>query len=107
MPTINEAVQEHRDEVDGFRVDVAKVELYLTQLILWILILITTVLVFSLVTIVWNFFAAPGKALSDRMIDKGLNAINSENIAGLVAEGHSGRFSSTSTIPPNGSTAEC
>ena len=111
MPTIEEESRERavgRDEVDGFRIDVSKVEGYLKQLILWIRILITAFLVLSLVTIVvWNFFAPTSKDVSDRVIDKLLNAINSENIAGLVAAGDSERKSTilhTSTTPPHRTT---
>ena len=55
MPSIDEEIQEGvvgRDEVDGFRIDVANVEVYLKQLILWIRIIITVALAFSLFTIV-------------------------------------------------------
>ena len=105
MATIDEEIQTGevgRDEVDGIQIDVTKVEAYLQKLILWIRILISVVLVLSLLTIVvWNFFAPAIKDVSDRAIDKLLNAVNSENIAGLVAEGDSGR---TSIIPPNGNS---
>ena len=105
MTTIEEEIQAGevgRDEVDGIRIDVRKVEAYLKKLIHWIRMLISVVLVLSLVRIVvWNFFAPASKAVSDRVIDKLLNALNSENIAGLVAEGDSGR---NSTIPPNGNS---
>ena len=119
MDTIPEESHERalgRDEVDGFRIDVSMVEGYLKQLILWIRILITAILVFNLVTIVvWNFFAPTNKDVSNRVIDKLLNAINSENIAGLVAAGDSDNSKTiphistsphTSTIPPHGSTLE-
>ena len=103
MATIDEEIQAGevgRDEVDGFKIDMAKVEVYLKQLILWIRIIITVVLAFSLFTIfVCNFFAPTSKDVSDRVIDKLLSALNSENIAGLVTEEDSGRIS---TIPPNG-----
>ena len=110
MPTIEEEIRERavgRDEVNGFRIDVTKVEGYLKQLILWIRILITATLVLCRVTIVvWNFFAPTNNDVSDRVITNLLNAINSQNIAGLLVEGDSGRFSSTSTIPPHGSSPE-
>ena len=74
MPTIEEESRERAvrtDEVDGFRIDVSKVEGYLKQLILWIRILITAILVLSLVTIVvWNFFGPSNKDVSGRVIDK-------------------------------------
>ena len=108
MLSICEDIQERglgRDDGDRLRIDVTKLELYLKQLILWIRILISVVLVLSLVTIVvWNFDAPTSKDVSDRGIEKVLKAVNTENIAGLVAEGDSGRFSTTSTILPNGST---
>ena len=64
--------------------------------------MITVVLAFSLFTIVlWNIFAPTSKAVSERVIDMLLSARNSENIAGLVAEGDSGR---TSTIPSKGNS---
>ena len=53
MPSINEEIRERAegsDEVAGLRVDVTKVEGYLKELILWIRILITSVLI----TIVWS-----------------------------------------------------
>ena len=88
-----------RDEVDGIHLDMTKIEWYLKQLILWILILIMKVLVISLVSIaVWNFLARPHKDVSGRVIDKLLSALNSDNLAGVVAEGASGRYSATSTI---------
>ena len=66
-----------------------------------------SVLVLTLGTVMlWNFFAPTTKDVSDRVINNFLHAINSENIAGLFAEGDSGRFSSTSTIPPHGNTPE-
>ena len=93
MPPIEEHSREHavgRDEVEGFRIDVTNVEGYLKQLILWIRILITAILVLSLVTIVvWNFFAPSNKEVSDRVIDKLLKAINSEKIACLMGAGDS------------------
>ena len=74
MPSNREKIQERaigRDEVDGLRVDLTKVEEYLKKLILWIRIMITVVLVFSLVTlIVWNFFAPSIKDVSERVIQK-------------------------------------
>ena len=113
MDTIPEEIREPavgRDEVDGFRLDVTKVNVYLKQIILWVRVLIVSVLVLSLVTIVvWNFFAPTNKDVSDRVIDKLLNAINSENIAGLVPAGDSESTSTiphTSTIPPHDSTQE-
>ena len=58
MPTLREAVRERmigRDEVDGFHLDMAKVEGYLKQLVLWVRILFMTILVISLVSIaVWS-----------------------------------------------------
>ena len=82
-----------RDEVDGFKLDMWKVEAFIKQLVLWFSILIMTVLLLSLVMIdILNFFAPPSKDASDRLIDKLLNALNSEYIAGLVAERDSGRY---------------
>ena len=106
MPTLTEAVRErmigHRDEVDGIHLEMSKIEGYLKQLVLWIRILIMTVLVISLVSIaVWNLFAPDQKDVSERVIDKLLTALNSDNLAGIVAEAH---YSATSTIPPDGGT---
>ena len=85
----------------------SKIEGYLKKLVLWMRILIKTVLVITLVSIaVWNFFAPPRKGASERVKDKFLNELNSENITGLVVEGDSGRCSSTSTTPPKGSSPE-
>ena len=82
-------------------------EVYLKQIILWIRVLMVSVLVLTLGTVMlWNFFAPTTKDVSDRVINNLLHVINSENIAGLFAEGDSRRFSSTSTIPPDGSTPE-
>ena len=110
MDTIPEEGRERalgRDEVDGFRLDVGKVEVYLKQLIIWIRCLMLFILVLTLGTVMlWNFFAPTTKAVSDRVITNIFNAINSQNIAGLLIEGDSGRFSSTSTIPPHGSTPD-
>ena len=52
----------------------------------------------------WNFFATTTKDVSDRVITNLLQAINSGNIGGLLADGESGRFSNTSTMPPHGNT---
>ena len=83
---------------------------YLKQLILWIRILITAILVLSLVTIVvWNFFAPTNKGVSDRVKDKLLNAINYENIVGLVAVGDWVRTSTiliSRTIPHSSSITD-
>ena len=107
-PSIDEEIEERvvgRDEVDLFRLDVTNVEVYLKQLLLWIRIVVSVVLVLRLGSIfIWNFFAPTSKDVSDRVIARSLNALNSENVASLVGEGDSGRFSSTRTIPPNGST---
>ena len=65
MPSISEEILERRDEVDGFRLEVAKVELYLKQLILSIRFLITVLLMISLVRIVSNFFAPTNKDQSE------------------------------------------
>ena len=93
-----------RDEGDGFKLDGAKVEVYLKQIILWVRVLMMSVLVLTLGTVMlWNFFAPTSKDVSDRVFNNLLHAINSENIAGLFAEG---RVSSTSTIPPHGRTPE-
>ena len=81
-----------------------KVNVYLKQIILWVRVLIVSVLVLTLGTVMlWNFFAPTTKDVSDRVMNNLLHAINSENIGGLLAEE---RFSSTSTIPPHGSTPE-
>ena len=110
MDTIPEEGHERvlgRDEVDGFRLDVAKVDVYLKQIILWVRVLIVSVLVLTLGTVMlWNFFAPTTKDVSDRVSTNLLNEINSQNIAGLLAEENSGRLSSTSTIPPHGCTPE-
>ena len=50
MDTILEESHERalgRDEVDGFRIDVTKVNVYLKQIILWVRVLIVTVLVLT------------------------------------------------------------
>ena len=119
MDTIPEEGRERalgRDEVDGFRLDVTKVNVYLKQIILWVRVLIVSVLVLTLGTVMlWNFFAPTTKDLSDRVITNLLNAINSKNIAGLVAAGdsdnsktipHISTIPHTSTAPPHGSTLE-
>ena len=81
-----------------------KVNVYLKQIILWIRVLILSLLVLTLGTVMlWNFFAPTTKDVSDRVINNLLHAINSENIGGLLAQE---RLSSTSTIPPHGSTQE-
>ena len=107
MDTIPEESRERalgRDEVDGFRIDVTKVNVYLKQIILWVRVLIATVLILTLGTVMlWNFFAPTTKDVSDRVINNILNALNSQNIGGLLVEE---RLSSTSTIPPHGSTQE-
>ena len=107
MDTIHEEVRERalgNDEVDGFRLDVTKVNVYLKQIILWVRVLIATVLILTLGTVMlWNFFAPTTKDVSDRVINNISNALNSQNIGGLLAEE---RLSSTSTIPPHGSTQE-
>ena len=107
MDTVPEESQERalgRDEVDGFRIDVTKVNVYLKQIILWVRVLIATVLILTLGTVMlWNFFAPTTKDVSDRVINNILNALNSQNIGGLLVQEH---LSSTSTIPPHGSTQE-
>ena len=99
MPTLTDTVRERmvaRDEVDGIQLDMPKIEGYLKRLVLWIRILIMTVLVISFVSIgVLNFFAPASKDVSERVILKLLNAVNSQNIDGLVAEVDSGRTSRT------------
>ena len=95
-----------RDEVDGFHLDMAKVEGYLKQLVLWVRILIMTILVISLVSIaIWNFFAPAHKDVSDRVIDKFIGALNSENLAAVVGEGEGARYSVTTTAHVNGHAA--
>ena len=107
MDTIPEEVRERalgRDEVDGFRLDVTKVNVYLKQIILWARVLIVSVLVLTLGTVMlWNFFGPTRKDVSDRVSNNLLHAINAENIGGLLAQE---RLSSNSTIPPHGSTPE-
>ena len=107
MDTIPEEVRERaldRDVVDGFRLDVTKVNVYLKQIILLVRVLILSVLVLTLGTVMlWNFFAPTTKGVSDRVSNNLLHAINSENIGGLLA---GERLSSSSTIPPHGSTPE-
>ena len=107
MPTIEEEIRERavgRDDVDGFKIDVTKVNVYLKQIILWVRVLMVRILVLTLGTVMlWNFFAPTTKAVSDRVMYNLLHSINSEKIGGLLAEE---RFSSTSTIPPHGSTQE-
>ena len=84
-----------------------KTEGNLNQFIVRIRNLIQSILVINLVSIaVWNLFGPTIKDFSDRLIDKFLNAVNSENIAGLIAEEDSRRLSNTRTKPPNGSTPE-
>ena len=107
MDTVPEESQERalgRDEVDGFRLDVTKVNVYLKKIILWVRVLIVSVLVLTLGTVMlWNFFAPTTKDVSDRVINNILNALNSQNIGGLLVQE---RLSITSTIPPHGSTQE-
>ena len=107
MDTIPEERRERalgRDAVDGFRIDVTQVNVYLKQIILWVRVLIVTVLILTLGTVMlWNFFAPTTKDVSDRVINNLLNAITSQNIGGLLAEE---RLSSTSTIALHGSTQE-
>ena len=107
MDTIPEESLERalgRDEVDGFRIYVSKVNVYLKQIILWVRVLIVTVLILTLGTVMlWNFFAPTTKDVSERVINNMVHAINSENIGGLLAQE---RLSSTCTIPPHGSTQE-
>ena len=107
MDTVPEESQERAlgsDEVDGFRIDVTKVNVYLKQIILWVRVLIVTVLILTLGTVMlWNFFAPTTKDVSDRVINNILNALNSQNIGGLLVQE---RLSSTSIIPPHGSTQE-
>ena len=107
MDTVPEESQERalgRDEGDGFRIDVTKVNVYLKQIILWVRVLIVTVLILTLGTVMlWNFFAPTTKDVSDRVINNILNALNSQNIGGLLVQEH---LSSTSIIPPHGSTQE-
>ena len=80
----------------------SQIEGYLKQFVLWIRILIMTVLVISLGSIaVWNFIAPDQKDVSERVIDKLLTALNRDNLAGIVAEGH---YSATSTILTDGGT---
>ena len=71
MDTIPEMSRERalgRDEVDGFRLDMAKVEVYFKQIILWIRVLMLSVLVLTLGTVMlWNFFAPTRKDVSDRV----------------------------------------
>ena len=80
MDTIPEEDHERtlgRDEVDGFKLDVAKVEVYLKQIILWIRVLMVSVLVLTLGTVMlWNFFAPTIKDVSDRVTNNLLHAIN-------------------------------
>ena len=66
--------------------------------------LIVTVLILTLGTVMlWNFFAPTTKDVSDRVINNILNALNSQNIGGLLVQEH---LSITSIIPPHGSTQE-
>ena len=79
-------------------------EVYLKQIILWVRVLMVSILVLTLGTVMlWNFFALTSKDVSDRVINNLFLEINSENIGGVLAEE---RLSSTSTIPPHGSTPE-
>ena len=108
MPSIYEEVQEPavwRDMVDGFRLDVKNVEVYLKQFIVWIRIMVSVVLVLSLGTIFsWNFFAPTSKEVSDRVIVKFVNAIDLQYRVEVIVLEEPDRLSSTSIIPPNGST---
>ena len=110
MPSISERAlgkMTGRDELDGIHLDMSKIEGYVKQLVLCISILIMTVLVITHVSIaVSNLIQPPSKDVSQRVKDKLLNALNSENIGSLVAEGDSGLFSRSNTIPPNCSTPE-
>ena len=80
MDKIPEEVRERtlcRDEVDGFRINERKVNVYLKQIILWIRVLMLSVLVLTLGTVMlWNFFAPTRKDVSDRVINNLLHAIN-------------------------------
>ena len=81
------------DQVDGIRIDLKEVEGYLNKLILWVRILFMSNLVLSLIAIViWNFFAPPHRDVSERVINKILSAVNSENFGALAPE------------PPNGTS---
>ena len=61
-----------------------------------------TVLVISLVSIaVWNFFAPDQIDVSERVIDKLLTTLNSDNLAGIGVEAH---YSATSAISRDGGT---
>ena len=80
MDTIPEESNERalgRDEVDGFRIDVTKVNVYLKQIILWVRVLIVTVLILTLgMVLLWNFFAPTTNDVSDRVNNNLLHAIN-------------------------------
>ena len=94
-----------RDELDEIHLYMTKIEAYLKQLVLSTLILIMALLVISLGSVaLWKFLAAARKDVSEQVRDNFLNALNAENIAGLGADGYSGRTSSTITILPNGRT---
>ena len=79
MDTIPEEVRERalgRDEIDGFRLDVTKVNVYLKQIILWVRVLIVSVLVLTLGTVMlWIFFPPTTKDVSDRVINNLLHAL--------------------------------
>ena len=99
-----------------FRIDVTKVNVYLKQIILWVRVLIVSVLVLTLGTVMlWNFFAPTTKDVSDRGSTNLVNAINSQNIAGLLSEWesdnsktipHISTIPDTSTIAAHGKTPE-
>ena len=90
-PTLFEAVREGmigRDELDGFHFDTAKEQGYLKQLVLCVRFLIKTIIVIRLFSMtLWNFFAPAHNDVSDRVFDKLLRAINSDNLAARVDEG--------------------
>ena len=94
-----------RDQVDGIQFDMAKVYRYVTQLVLWVRILIMIILMVKLESIaLWNVFAT-AQEIWDRVIDKGIAAVNSEKVDTVLRVRKRGRYSITPTGHPNG-TAE-
>ena len=74
------------DRVDGFKIELAQVDAYLNQILMWIRILIMRILVQSLISIVvWNLFAPPKRDGPDGVIDPILNALNIQSFVALSA----------------------
>ena len=74
------------DRVDWFKIELAQVQAYLKQIVMWIRILIMRILVLSLISIVvWNLFAPPHRDVPDGVIDNILKALNTQSFGALSA----------------------